>query len=75
MDKFDQSYYDENAEEAGAVREPIDIKPIADAGASVFNGPNGTEVCKTIRHALYIAGCVFGLHEVFDFIYRMSRAA
>ena len=36
----------------------IDSAAIADAGAKAINGPNGKDVCKTVRFIASVAGIV-----------------
>ena len=36
----------------------IDSAAIADAGAKALNGPNGKDVCKTVRFIASVAGIV-----------------
>ncbi len=64
MSNYEQNCYDEPIEsekysisEAKIEKAPLDVAAIANASASALNGPNGAEVCKTIRHGIY-AACV-----------------
>ena len=65
----------EYSEEKAPVHEPICVKPIADASASVLNGPNGAEVCKTIRYTVSVAGGVISFWMLLEFIGRFKSAA
>ncbi len=65
----------ESSEALAPMREPVDITPIANASASVFNGPNGAEFCKTLRHSAYVAGGVAGFKFLLDFFAQMRTAA
>ncbi len=58
---------------------PVDLTPIAEAGARVFNGPNGEAAIKTVKTAVYVTGGVicFGLllHYAPDIIRCFVKAA
>lgn len=43
----------------------INSAAIADAGAKALNGPNGKDVCKTVRFTACIAG-IFGLAWLYE---------
>lgn len=47
---------------------PESVMYIANASANAFNGPNGSEICKTLRHGLYITGGLVTLKMLLDFI-------
>lgn len=71
-DDFEENQYDSLTEEmespfAGVNQQSptIDSAAIANASANAINGPNGQELCRTIRYAIGVIG-IMGLTWLYE---------